>query len=128
MTKRITWPKAAIALTLDVWDTTVWLMLDPKTRDAVAAYLSKDGLLKWDKHSPHGWASHLVNDVSGAHCFVAYVGDGELVTLVHELDHATFMVLNSAGVLDLPNNQEPHTYTLGCLLRQALKARKWKSA
>jgi hypothetical protein len=51
----------------------------------------------------------------------------KMSTLVHEILHAVFFILDDRGVILSEESEETYTYTVSDLLDQILKHKKWKA-
>jgi hypothetical protein len=57
--------------------------------------------------------------------FMVWVRDFDIPVLVHELEHAVFMLLDTRGLKHCDDSEEAYTYTVEALLRQVLKSDDW---
>lgn len=101
----MTWPKPYRQCDTGIFNSIVYVYKDREKHKKAVEFLGQK------EHTPGvGVTQAFQNELDGAHVVVIGWFDGELSTFIHELSHATFFVLEGAGVKIAPDNHEVFCY------------------
>ena len=102
----VKWPKPYKESDTGIFSSRVYVYTNREKHKAALTYLGEVCA-----SSPAvGAAQAFQNKVDGSHIVVIGWFDGVVSTLIHEVSHTTFYVLDSAGVLLTPDNHETFCY------------------
>jgi hypothetical protein len=99
------WPKPHKESDTGIFSSRVYVYTNKEKHKAALAYLGESSITP-----AVGVAQAFQNKVDGSHIIVVGWFDGVVSTLIHEVSHATFYVLDSAGVLLTADNHETFCY------------------
>ena len=109
------WPKPAKECDTGIFSSRVYLYTDRKKHKVALHYLGETETVP-----SVGSAQPFQNTIDGSHVVVIGWFDGDLSTLMHEVTHTTFYVLDGAGVKVDANNHE-----VFCYLQEYIFSKLW---
>ena len=101
----MTWPKPYREADSGIFNSRVYLYNNREKHKKAVEFLGQK------EHTPGvGVTQAFQNEIDGAHVVVIGWFDEDIGTFIHELSHATFFILDGAGVKIAPDNHEVFCY------------------
>lgn len=119
MSKKLKWPKASVVYDIPLYGGSLHLFKTRKKFEAAYEFLGKEH----DASGCCGCTAYLVNE-KGRALYLIGVFDNDLGTLVHEVGHATMMIMERAGINAYDSVGEPVCYLLGDMYEKLAKGFK----
>ena len=113
------WPKPFKEFSVPLYGGRVYIFDNKDKARQAHEYLTKKPT---EAMTGAGRTTQFDNSDNGAVSYVICVFDGKTCTLVHELAHLTFFILDRAGVpVDVGANNEAYCYLLDTLFEESCK-------
>lgn len=119
MSKKLKWPKASVIYDVPLYGGTLHLFKSHKKFEAAYRFLGHE----YDASGCAGSTAYLTNE-KGSALYIIGVYDKRLDTLVHEIGHATMMIMERVGVDAYASGGEPLCYLLGDMYEKLAKGFK----
>ena len=116
---KIKWPgKEVSPYHIPIYGGMVYFVTDREVFADVRSYMTESVEHDDTQRFSLGCVQELMNNETGARCYVMGVFDGDMATLVHELGHLTIDILTNAGIDITEQNSEAFCYLLDTLYQR----------